>query len=164
MSGIEGLNWRLMLGSAAIPPIFVLVLVYMSPESPRWYMYKGRLADSYHAMAQLRNTPLQAARDVYLAYEGVLVEREASRNKSRSRLVELFTVPRIRKGTQSASFVMFMQQFCGVNVGEQSRGCDSTAQLTDPRLPQSPTLAQPSSRTQGRARLSHWVPRSAGAH
>ncbi|SPO39294.1 related to arabinose-proton symporter [Pseudozyma flocculosa] len=111
-SGIDGLNWRLMLGSAAIPPIFVLVLVYMSPESPRWYLGKRRFADAYKAMSRLRNTPLQAARDVYFAYEGMLAEEEANRNKSRSRLLELFTVPRIRKGTQSATFVMIMQQAC----------------------------------------------------
>ena len=116
-SGINGLNWRLMLGSAALPPIFVLILVYMSPESPRWYISKGRYNDAYKAMARIRNTPLQAARDVYAAYEGVLAEEEVAKiGKSRLRFLDLFTVPRIRKGTQSATFVMFMQQFCGINV------------------------------------------------
>ncbi|PWN50170.1 hypothetical protein IE53DRAFT_362588 [Violaceomyces palustris] len=109
-SGIQGLNWRLMLASAAIPPIFVCILVYMSPESPRY-------AEAYRAMEKLRNTPLQAARDVYFAYEGCLAEEEVlKRRKSRLPLIELFTVARIRKGTQSSTFCMLLQQMCGINV------------------------------------------------
>lgn len=115
-SGINGLNWRLMLGSAAIPPLFVMALVFFLPESPRWYLSKDRFSDAFSAMKRIRRTELQAARDVYAAWEGVLAERALNASKSRNRLVELFSVRRIRKGTQSATFVMFMQQFCGINV------------------------------------------------
>ena len=34
-SGIRGLNWRLMLGSAGVPAIAVMALVWFTPESPR---------------------------------------------------------------------------------------------------------------------------------
>lgn len=115
-SGIEGLNWRLMLGSAAIPPLVVMVLVFFLPESPRWYLSKNRLQDAFKSMCRIRNTELQAARDTYAAWEGVLAERELNASKQNNRFLELFTVRRIRKGTQSATFVMFMQQFCGINV------------------------------------------------
>ncbi|CAO1630928.1 unnamed protein product [Sympodiomycopsis kandeliae] len=115
-SGINGLNWRLMLGSAAIPPIAVMAMVMFLPESPRWYLSKNRLSDAFKSMSKIRRTELQAARDTFAAWEGVLAERELNASKVRNRFVELFTVRRIRKGTQSASFVMFMQQFCGINV------------------------------------------------
>ena len=77
-SGIVGLRWRLMLGSAAIPPLFVISLIFFSPESPRWYMSKGRKADAYYAMRRIRNTPLEAARDLYFASELLEAEREVS--------------------------------------------------------------------------------------
>lgn len=32
---ITGLNWRLMLGSAGVPALLVMVLVWFTPESPR---------------------------------------------------------------------------------------------------------------------------------
>jgi hypothetical protein len=76
--GIVGLRWRLMLGSAAIPPLFVISLIFFSPESPRWYMSKGRKADAYYAMRRIRNTPLEAARDLYFASELLQAEREVS--------------------------------------------------------------------------------------
>lgn len=111
-SGIVGLNWRLMLGSAALPPIAVMALVFFSPESPRWYLSKDRHQEAYQAMLKLRKTPLRAARDLYAAYEGVLAERLLNSSRSRNRLVEMITSPRIRKGVQSSGFVMYMQQFC----------------------------------------------------
>ena len=40
--GITGLNWRLMMGSACLPAIIVVCFVFLCPESPRWYMSKGR--------------------------------------------------------------------------------------------------------------------------
>ncbi|PWN32732.1 sugar transporter [Meira miltonrushii] len=115
-SGIVGLNWRLMLGSAAIPPIAVMALVFFSPESPRWYLSKDKHREAYQAMLKLRKTPLRAARDLYSAYEGVLAERILNSSRSRNRLIEMVVSPRIRKGVQSSGFVMYMQQFCGINV------------------------------------------------
>jgi len=113
-SGIVGLRWRLMLGSAAIPPLFVISLIFFSPESPRWYMSKGRKADAYYAMRRIRNTPLEAARDLYFASELLQAEREIMHGqKSRIGLLELFATPRNRLAAQSSSWVMLMQQFCG---------------------------------------------------
>ncbi|KIY63462.1 hypothetical protein CYLTODRAFT_382256 [Cylindrobasidium torrendii FP15055 ss-10] len=115
-SGIVGLNWRLMLGSAAIPPIFVMIQVFFCPESPRWYMSKGRFADAFKSMQRLRNADLLAARDLFLAHEILEAEHEVSSMMKRNKLVELIAVPRNRKGMMGSGLVMFMQQFCGINV------------------------------------------------
>lgn len=40
-AGVEDTRWRMILGSTAIPPIFVCAQVHLVPESPRWYMSKG---------------------------------------------------------------------------------------------------------------------------
>ena len=65
-------------------------------------------------MLRLRPTPLQAARDMF--YTNALLEVEADIQRGRNLFLELFQVPRNRRAAQSACLVMFMQQFCGVNV------------------------------------------------
>lgn len=111
---IPGLNWRLMLASAMVPPIFVCSQVYFCPESPRWYMMKNRHAEAFESLARLRHTRIQAARDIF--YMKTLLEAEAEMKSGRNRLVEMFTVGRNRRAVLGSEIVMFMQQFCGVNV------------------------------------------------
>ncbi|KAK2665280.1 hypothetical protein Ddye_003854 [Dipteronia dyeriana] len=40
------LGWRMMLGIGAIPSVFRAVIVLWMPESPRWLVMQGRLADA----------------------------------------------------------------------------------------------------------------------
>jgi sugar porter (SP) family MFS transporter len=111
---ITGLNWRLMLASAGIPALFLMAQVFFCPESPRWLMSKGRYPDAYKSLERLRRHPVQAARDLY--YIHVLLEAEKELSRGRNRYLELFTIPRNRRATLASFIVMFMQQFCGVNV------------------------------------------------
>uniref|UniRef100_A0A5B7BIU2 Putative polyol transporter 5-like n=1 Tax=Davidia involucrata TaxID=16924 RepID=A0A5B7BIU2_DAVIN len=47
LSGLpDHINWRLMLGLAAIPSIAIAVGVMAMPESPRWLIMKGRLGEA----------------------------------------------------------------------------------------------------------------------
>ncbi|EKD13455.1 MFS myo-inositol transporter [Drepanopeziza brunnea f. sp. 'multigermtubi' MB_m1] len=107
-------NWRLMLGSTSIPPFFVCLMVYLVPESPRWYMTKNKYRKAYEALCKFRNCELMAARDVYYIHKSLLVEEKLREGKNL--WSEFFKVPRNRRAAQSSFFVMFMQQFCGVNV------------------------------------------------
>ena len=78
------------------------------------------MAKAYKSLLRLRNTPLQAARDLYfihaqLVYEDLLLE-ESGLSKSDNfftRFFELFTVPRLRRATQASGVVMIGQQMCG---------------------------------------------------
>jgi len=108
------LNWRLMLGSTVIAPIIVCAQVYFCPESPRWYLKKKRVNKAYQSFRRLRPTRVQAARDLYYAYVNIQVEESIKRG--RNLVTELFTVPRNRRAAMASWIVMFMQQFCGVNV------------------------------------------------
>lgn len=110
----EGLNWRLMLGSTVIAPVLVCIQVYFCPESPRWYLKKNRPLKAYNSFLRLRPTKLQAARDLYYAH--VNLELEASLKRGRNLIGEMFRVPRNRRAAFASWIVMFMQQFCGVNV------------------------------------------------
>lgn len=107
-------NWRLMLGSTSIPPFFVCMMVYLVPESPRWYMTKNHYRKAYEALCRFRNCELMAARDLYYIHKSLEVEDKLRAGKNLWK--EFFAVPRNRRAAQSSFFVMFMQQFCGVNV------------------------------------------------
>lgn len=109
-----GLNWRLMMASAMLPAVFVCFFVFMCPESPRWYMSNGRHAAAYHSMCRLRYSKIQAARDQF--YMSELLKAEETMKIGQSKLMELITVPRNRRAMLASEIVMFMQQFCGVNV------------------------------------------------
>ncbi|KAJ0383862.1 hypothetical protein COL922a_009594 [Colletotrichum nupharicola] len=115
-SGITGLNWRLMMGSAGVPAVIVCACCYLIPESPRWYISKDRHVDAYKSMCQLRFEKVQAARDLFYANALLEAEKETQAIGKSNRILELFTRIRNRNAMTASQIVMFMQQFCGVNV------------------------------------------------
>lgn len=111
------ISWRLQLGSAFIPAVPLLLGVYICPESPRWYISKKRVADAYRSLTRLRNTPLQAARDLYYMYAQIQIEQEVAGDSNYvTRFVQLFTIPRVRRATLASFTVMLAQQMCGINI------------------------------------------------
>ncbi|KAH6603290.1 sugar transporter [Trichoderma cornu-damae] len=115
--------WRLQLGSAFIPAIPLVIGTFFCPESPRWCMKKGKHVKAWNSLLRLRNTPLQAARDLYyiqclLDQEVLLVEKAGLKatNNMFTRFVELFTIPRLRRATWASGIVMIAQQMCGINI------------------------------------------------
>ena len=65
-------------------------------------------------MCKLRYLKVQAARDAF--YMHTLLEAESELQLGRNKILELITVPRNRRALVASEIVMFMQQFCGVNV------------------------------------------------
>ncbi|PYH33516.1 galactose-proton symport [Aspergillus neoniger CBS 115656] len=111
------ISWRLQLGSAFIPALPLLIGVFMCPESPRWYIKKEKMRNAYQSLCRLRNTQLQAARDLYYIYAQIKVEQDiAGVSNYATRFVELFTIPRIRRATLASFVVMIAQQMCGINI------------------------------------------------
>ncbi|GAP90125.2 putative hexose transporter [Rosellinia necatrix] len=109
--------WRLQIGSAFIPAIPLCALILFCPESPRWYIKKGRYADAMGSLLKLRNNPIQAARDLYAIHAQLQVENQAIGQASYvSRFCDLFVVPRLRRATGAAFVVMIAQQLCGINI------------------------------------------------
>ncbi|PKY08346.1 galactose-proton symport [Aspergillus campestris IBT 28561] len=111
------ISWRLQLGSAFIPALPLLFGVYFCPESPRWYIKKGSMRKAYESLCRLRNTELQAARDLFSIYSQIRIEQEiAGKGSYAQRCVELFTIPRVRRATLASFVVMLAQQMCGINI------------------------------------------------
>ncbi|KAK8165392.1 hypothetical protein IWX90DRAFT_484980 [Phyllosticta citrichinensis] len=137
---ISDIGWRLQLGSAFIPAVPLLVLIWYAPESPRWYIKNKCYAAAYRSLKRLRNVEVQAARDFY--YMHVQIEMEARVMAERGaplenphyrertpvgrdlhkagqyvrRFVQLFTIDRVRQATLAAHTVMIAQQMCGINI------------------------------------------------
>jgi hypothetical protein len=107
-------TWRLQLGSAFIPAVPLVLGIFFCPESPRWYIKKGRYHDAFESLCRLRNSRLQAARDLYYIHAQLAVEREVvTKSNYLMRFVELFTIPRVRRATIASGTVMLAQQMCG---------------------------------------------------
>ncbi|KIN03084.1 hypothetical protein OIDMADRAFT_160645 [Oidiodendron maius Zn] len=114
---IGHLAWRFQLAAAFAPAIPILILIWMCPESPRWLLKKHRYRDSFNSFCRLRNTELQAARDMYYAHCQIIEEHDAFGGSSfLGRVVELFSVPRLRRATLGGAIVMTAQQFSGINI------------------------------------------------
>lgn len=113
---ITGLNWRLMMGSPALPAIIACSSVFLCPESPRWYMSRGEHHNAYKAVCRLRHSKLQAARDVFLQEVSQRAEKaiyEVQREGHKFQALDLVRIPRNRRSMLASEIVMFMQQFCG---------------------------------------------------
>ena len=111
------ISWRLQLGSAFIPAVPLVFGIYFCPESPRWFIKKGRYFDAYKSLCRLRNTPLQAARDLYYIHAQIIEESEIiGQSTYVTRFIELFTIPRVRRATLASFVVMLAQQMCGINI------------------------------------------------
>jgi hypothetical protein len=79
-------------------------------------MKKGRYPAAYKSMCRLRHTEVMAARDMYYAHVQITIENQVVQGRNYfSRFAELFTIPRVRRGTLAASTVMLAQQMCGIN-------------------------------------------------
>ncbi|KAL6851776.1 sugar transporter domain-containing protein [Trichoderma novae-zelandiae] len=120
---VGAIAWRLQLASAFIPAVPLVIGTFFCPESPRWYMKKGKHEKAWRSLLRLRNNPIQAARDLYyiqclLDQEVLLVEKAGLKvtNNVFTRFVELFTIPRIRRATWASGIVMIAQQMCGINI------------------------------------------------
>ncbi|KAI0182143.1 hypothetical protein GGR52DRAFT_578212 [Hypoxylon sp. FL1284] len=97
---------------ASTVPIFA---AENSPASIRGAL--GRYEDAMESLLKLRNHPIQAARDLYAIHAQVGIEAEAiGKSSYAKRLVELFTIPRVRRATLASFVVMIGQQMCGINI------------------------------------------------
>lgn len=112
--------WRLQLGSAFIPAVPLVLGIWFCPESPRWLLKKNQHVKAYKSLCRLRNTHLQAARDLYFIHAQLVVEDRlvnemgiTQTSNVFARFIELFTIPRVRRATQASGIVMIAQQMCG---------------------------------------------------
>lgn len=118
VTGFGDNTWRLQLATPLIPTLPILTLVYTCPESPAWHIKKNSRYDlALISLQRLRNTELQAAKELYATYlQSQLKEESATKTPFWKQLLELLTIPRIRRATVASYTVMLSQQLCGINI------------------------------------------------
>lgn len=96
-----------------------MLLIFSLPESPAWFIKKSSRYDkAFISLCRLRNTELQAAKELYGTYSQRQAQDPHLTTKASylAQLQDLFVVPRIRRATVAAYSVMFCQQLCGINI------------------------------------------------
>lgn len=79
-------------------------------------MKKNRYQQAYRSFCRLRNSEIQAARELYSAHIQILLERTAFEGKTLgARIWELFAIPRLRRATFASAWIVISQQFSGVS-------------------------------------------------
>lgn len=136
-------SWRLQLAASGAPMIPLLPLILLVPESPAWLIKHDitRGDRAFDALLRLRNTELEAARELYFLYQSQQQQQHrghipasgasatslstgntttssssSSSSSAFTKLTELITIPRIRHATFAAHTVMIGQQLCGINI------------------------------------------------
>lgn len=135
-------RWRLQIVSPVIPAVVLLVLVPICYESPRWLIKRNKYKNAYESLVQLRETPLQSARDLYYIHSQLQVETnlfarsrkadsgvnmgniidddmyqtEVSLTSYGTRVWQLLTISRNQRASLAVFVVMISQQLSGVNI------------------------------------------------
>lgn len=123
------LSWRFMLGIGAIPSIILAIVVLIMPESPRWLVMKGRIAEAKRVLdktsvsieeSQQRLIDIKLAAGIPLNFSGtddanVTVPLSNSTTKGESVWKELFIhpTPPVRHILIAAIGLHFFQQASG---------------------------------------------------
>ncbi|KAL6855977.1 hypothetical protein ACP4OV_018779 [Aristida adscensionis] len=121
------LGWRVMLGIGAVPSVLLALMVFAMPESPRWLVMKGRLADARAVLDKVADTPEEAAQrlaDIKAAagipgdVDGEVVAVPMRRSGEERRVWKELVVspsPAMRRILFAALGLQFFQQASGVD-------------------------------------------------
>ncbi|CVL00435.1 related to myo-inositol transport protein ITR1 [Fusarium proliferatum] len=134
----KNLKLRLILASPAVFALMLMYTVAKCPESFRYYLMPGSRKYSpekaYASLLRLRNTKLQAVRDLYLTYKGIDSEFEneeydsiKAAPKPRTPVVgalshyvrqywKILEVHRLRNAAITTGIVALSQQLSGINI------------------------------------------------
>lgn len=99
-------GWRWMLGAEVLPALFLLALLFVVPESPRWLIQAGREPEGRRTLEQIGG-PAHAEAEIQ-AVRSVLEREEGG-------FMELFHA-RFRRPLIIALALMAVSQFSGINA------------------------------------------------
>ncbi|KAG6011063.1 hypothetical protein E4U21_000094 [Claviceps maximensis] len=129
----DTITFRLIQGAPLVPSLALLLMaLFVCPESPRYLLMKGpnySVEKAFRELRKLRNTELQALRDMYVVYKSIEHENldlsDLDPHACRSpgftwvlrdfirQYIQLFQRRRLRNALISTSTVSLAQQFCG---------------------------------------------------
>jgi hypothetical protein len=87
------------------------------PESPRFLMHRGRMAEAYTVWKRIRGFSAFEAKDEFLGMtQAVAAENEEQQNTKKFAWMDFFTDGRARRAIVYANIMVFLGQFTGVNA------------------------------------------------
>lgn len=120
------LGWRLMLGVGALPSVILAVGVLAMPESPRWLVMRGRLAEATDVLnktsdspeeAQLRLADIKAAAGIPESCNDDVVQvNKQSHGEGVWKEFFLYPTPAVRHILIAALGIHFFQQASGIDA------------------------------------------------
>nr|CAB3500378.1 unnamed protein product [Digitaria exilis] len=124
------LGWRLMLGIGAAPSVVLALMVLAMPESPRWLVMKGRLADARAVLDKTSDTAEEASLRLAEIMEAagiaagdddldgddvIAVPKRSGGEKRVWKELILSPTPGVRRVLLSALGIHFFQQSSGID-------------------------------------------------
>lgn len=101
-------DWRMMLGLAAVPAIFMLVGLRFQDDSPRWLVTRGRTEEARSVLARTHG-PNEVEREIAEI-------RRASHASSRLGILDLLRTPWLRRRLLLAAMLAIFSQLVGINT------------------------------------------------
>lgn len=113
-------NWRYILGSSLVFSTIMLIGMLYLPESPRFYMHKGRTLDAFKVWKRIRGTHDLESREEFFIMKVSTEEEEAEVaagfGSRRAPWLDFFTKPRARRAIIYANIMIALGQLTGVNA------------------------------------------------
>ncbi len=102
--------WRPMFWAGILPAFLLLLGMFLSPESPRWLLSKGREAEARQILIRLRGSEELADAEIAETNANILNDR-----KNTASWTELFA-KKLRLPLMIGVCIFFIQQFSGINA------------------------------------------------
>jgi len=125
----KNVNWRVMLGVGAVPPLFLGIAVLMMPESPRWLVMRNRNDDAMKVLLRTSTNQAEASERLDQIMEGIQYAQvnasvkkssnpnEISKSDGEGKWHELYRPSRaIRRMLIIALGIQFFQQAGGIDA------------------------------------------------
>ncbi|MEI7802971.1 MAG: sugar porter family MFS transporter [Bacteroidota bacterium] len=96
-------SWRWMIGIAAIPSLIYVIAVTLIPNSPRWLVVKGRIAEAEKVLKMI---------DAKADINSLVSENKMSNDSSNENIF----MKKFRTPLLLAFFIAFFNQFSGINA------------------------------------------------
>lgn len=69
-------DWRMVVIFQILCPVIILSLIFFCPESPRWYVEKGRIDDARAVLIRIRDDPEEMEQEILEMREAMEFERQ----------------------------------------------------------------------------------------